>query len=195
MRKFVIPSCFFLALTLWSTTVFAETKARLLQEVIGPNQRLERLHGLPLIISLRQYGVILTPQTILPESNTILYFDLVISNPSADPLPFSIGQVTATASQKQLKILATEEVIAEKRRFYSRKEYKISSEEEKLLAPFVEQKMQMVRDTLLIDQVIAPNSKVAGTIAVAVPFGIEHFTIEVTPGNERHAFAFNVGEF
>lgn len=195
MGKFITPVFLMLTLSLWAGIVSGDTGTRLLQEVVSPDQHLEHMRGLPVIISQQRYNVMLVPQSILPEANTILYFDLVISNPGPDPLVFRLDQVAAVSAKKSLKILGIEEVVAEKRRFYSRKEYKISAEEEKLLAPFVEQKMQMVRDKLLTDRVIAPNSRSGGTIAVAVPFGTQDFAIEVDLGDERHKFEFNLVEF
>lgn len=177
------------------SSVSGATKTRLLQEAVAPGQRLERLHGLPVIISEKKYAVILMPETILLETATILQFNLVVSNGTGGPLSFSLDQLTAYSSQGKLKILSPDEVIANSRKFYSHEEYNISKEQEKALTPYVEEKMADLRKKLLQSRTIEPGENTRGIIDVEVPFGTEAFTIEVVTDGESHKFEFNVGEF
>ena len=195
MERMKIFTIVTLVVLLSATSVFGGPKTRLLQELVAEDQRLERLHGLPVIISEKTYSVLLSPDAIMLGTETVLAFNLVVSNPTRSQLIFSIDKMSAFSANGRLKILNPDEVVAHHRKFYSRDEYNISKEQEEMLAPFVEEKMERLRQKVMRSRTLEPGEKVAGILTIEVPFGTPEFTIEVVTGIERHRFEFNVGEF
>jgi len=70
----------------------------------------------------------------------------------------------------------------------------LNKEQQKALAPYLEDKMQRLREKILKTQIIAPKDRAMGLIYVRVPAGTEKLTIEVTLPKEKHTFDFHVIE-
>ena len=168
--------------------------SRMFQGVAGPDQEIKQVQGLPVIISKRNYYLYLMPESMFSQINEPVKFTLFIQNPTERPWAFSINQLKAYSNGKDLKILGPEKIVAEARKEFSREEYKINKEQAKALAPYVEQKMQTLRDNLLKTENIPPKGKIKGLIYIDIPKGSEMLTIEVKAPGETHKFSFKIIE-
>ena len=131
---------------------------------------------------------------IFPKINEPFKLTLVIANPTEEPWHFSTKDLKVYSNIKNLEILKPERVVAEARKEFSGDEYKISQEQAKALAPYVEHKMQNLRDSLLKTGDIPPKGKTKGVIFIDVPQGTELLTIEVKAPGELHQFSFKIIE-
>ena len=177
------------------SAVWGGQRTRILQEVVDDSQQLQRLNGMPVVISKKNVTVLISPHDIMLGNDKIIYFRLVISNPTDDTLDFSMDNIEIVANKTSLHLLTLDEMLAKERAFYSTEEYQISSDQEKTLTPFVEAKMAQVRQKVLKSEAVAPGDKMGGNVAVDVPFGTEQFSFLVRIAGEVHRFDFNVGEF
>jgi hypothetical protein len=168
--------------------------SRLIKEIVGADQKVKHVQSRPVLISVKHYRVHIAPEIILVDPKTSIKFTLVIHNPHEDPLHFSVDNVRAYAGKKMFPLLTPEEVTAEARKEYSPKKLGLTKEQAKPLVPFVEDKMQRLRDKLLKDHIIASQKTVVGLIAIDVPMGVEKLTIEVTTPKDTHTFLFNLFE-
>lgn len=195
MKKLVGVSTLIIifVLVFWGISTGA-SGTRLLKEIVSADQKVKYVQSRPVIISKKHYRVHVAPKSILLEPKTSIKFTLVIHNPHGDPLHFSLTSIQAYSGEKTFPLLKPETVIAEARKEYSAKKLKLTKEQAKMLAPFVEDKMQRLRDELLKDQTIASQKTVVGLIAIDVPLGIEKLTIEVTTPKDTHKFLFNLFE-
>ena len=100
----------------------------------------------------------------------------------------------AYSGTKVLELLKPEKIIDEVRKEYSKENLDLNKEQEKALAPFVEDKIQRLRDKLLKTLIIPPKEKVTGLIAIEVPLGTKKLTIKVTTPKGNHKFDFSVIE-
>ena len=194
IKKFVWVGITFLLLLIIGNIATGSSGSRLLQEIVGADQSLKRYQGMPVIVSQKGYGVSISPETIIAKLEAPIAFIMVIKNPFKEPLQFSINDAKAYAEKKELEILDSEEIIAEARKNFFKKNYKLNKEQEKALAPYLEDKMQMLRDKLFKTQTIAPKGQVMGLIYVRVPSGTEKLTIVVAFPKEKHEFSFHVIE-
>lgn len=192
IARFTIPAVMVIFLV---TAANGAPKTRILQEVVGIGQSLQHLNGMPVVISSKNYTVVITPENILLKSDVTVRFNLMIVNPTETPLDFSMGNISVSSSGGKLHILSPDELIAESRKFYSKEDYNLSPEQAKMLTPFVDEKMARLREKMMTSRMIAPAQKVTGIIAIKVPFGTDYFSIDVVIGDEHHEFEFNVGEF
>ena len=197
--KILVKTCYHLIFVIMlvgvASTVWGGQRTRILQEVVGSTQRLQRLNGMPVVISEKNHTVLISPRDIMTGSDKIVYFSMVISNPGNVALDFSIDNVTIIANKTPLHLLSPDEVLAEERAFYGKEAYGISSDQENMLKPYVEEKMAQLRRKLLKSETIAPGGKIAGNLAVELPFGTAQFSFLVKIGGDIHRFDFNVGEF
>lgn len=168
--------------------------SRLIQEIVGEDQSLKRVQGKPVVISKKEYGVSVSPESIITVMPSPIIFIVAITNPSKDPLQFSLKNLRCFSEKNDLRILESEEVISEARKDFSKDRYKLNKEQEQELASYIEIKMQMLKGKLLKTQTIAPKGQAIGSIYIQIPSGTERLTIEVTLPNEKHTFDFNVIE-
>jgi hypothetical protein len=168
--------------------------SRLLKEIVSADQKVKYAQSRPVIVSKKHYRVNVAPESVLIDPKTSIKFTLVIHNPHGDPLHFSIDNVKAYEGKKTFPLLKPEKVVVEVRKEYSAKKLKLTKEQAKMLEPFVEDKMQRLRDKMLKDQIIASQKTVVGLIAIEVPMGVEKLTIEVTTPKDTHTFLFNLFE-
>lgn len=167
---------------------------RLLREVPGPDQEIKSREGLPLIISKKVCNVAVSPEAIMIEHGRLFRFTVIIVNLTEDPLEFTMKDIRVSSGQKEMELVSANRVIEEERKEYSRGTLNISKEEEKILSPFVEDKLQRLKNRLCKDQTISPKEMLKGLIAIELPMGRDSLTIEITTRNARHRFDFNVME-
>jgi hypothetical protein len=194
MKTFISLGIFMCITIMIGNAAIGSSGSRLLKEVVSDGQTLKRVKGMPVIISKKQYEVAITPENILTELTAPINFTLLISNPTKKPVPFFIENIKIFSEKSHLEILKPEEIIERARKFYSKEEYQLDEEQEKALAPFVEDKMQMLRDSLLRTQIISPEAKTMGLMAILIPLNTEKLSIEVTISMEIHRFEFQVIE-
>jgi len=194
IKKIVSVGISILLLFIIGSIAIGSPETRLLQEIVSADQSLKRFHGMPVIVSQKGYGVSISPETIITEINAPIIFVIAIKNPFKAPLQFSIKNVKVYTEKKDLGILDSEEIITEARKDFSKKNYDLSKEQEKEMAFYIEDQMQMLKDKLLTTQTIAPKSTIMGRIYVRVPSGTETLTIEVAFSNEKHRFDFHMIE-
>lgn len=193
--KFVLVGIWVFLLFMIGNIAIGSSGSRLIQEIVGTDQSLKRAQGgMPVIVSKKEYAVSISPETIITDMEKPIIFIIVIANPFKDPLQFSLKDVRAYTEKKDIGILDSEEIIAEAREDFSKKNYKLNKEQQKALAPYIEDQMQRLRDKLLKTQTIAPKDQVMGLIYVQVPSGTEKLTIEVTLPKEKHEFSFHMIE-
>jgi hypothetical protein len=167
---------------------------RMIKEIVGPDQVLKWMNGLPVIISEKLQSMAIRPETLFTELDAPLKFNLGIVNPTEKQMRFSIKDMRAYSGDAELEILEPEKIIDEARKEFSDGDYKLSQEERKALVPYVEEKMRMLRDSLLKSETIPPGGRVSGLIAIRVPLGTDRLTFEVTAHGEFHIFNFQVIE-
>ena len=168
--------------------------SRMIKEIVGPEQDIKWAKGLPVIISKKLHSIAITPENMFTELKAPVEFTLVLVNPTEKPWQFLIKDVKAYSGNTDLEILGSEKIIAEARKEFSEKEYKISPKDKKALAPYIEDKMQILRNRLLKPGTIPPGGKIMGLIAITVPKGTETLTVEVNSPGESNKFNFNVME-
>jgi len=168
--------------------------SRMLQGIAGPDQGIKQVHGLPVIVSNKNYNLALMPESMFSEMKDPVKLTLIIENPTEEPWPFSMKDLKVYSESKDLEILGPERIVTEARKKFSREEYKINKEQAKALAPYVEHKMQNLRDSLLKTGIIPPGGKIKGLIYIEVPQGTEMLTIEVAAPGEAHKLSFKVIE-
>ncbi len=69
---------------------------------------------------------------------------------------------------------------------------KLSKEQMKALTPFIEDKMNRLRNECLKNQTIPPKKKGEGLFAIDIPMKTQKVTIEVTTPKDTHIFNFNI---
>lgn len=194
-RAFVSLWISILLLFLGGALAIASTSgSRMLQGVAGPNQSVKQVQGLPVIISNKSYRLALMPESMFSDIRDPVKLTLIIENPTEESWPFSIKDLKVHSNVKDPEILGPERIVAEARKEFSREHYKINKEQAKALAPYVEHKMQKLRESLLKTGNIPPKGKITGLIFIEVPKGTEMLTIEVTAPGELHRFSFKVIE-
>ena len=196
MKKLVGAGVFILVcVSIFGGVSTGASGSRLLKEIVSADQKVKYVQSRPVVISKKHYRVHAAPKSILIDPKTSIKFTLVIHNPHRDPLHFSVDNVQAYSGEKTFPLLKPEKVIAEARKEYSADKLKLNKDQAKILSPFVEDKMQQLRDELLKDQIISSQKTVVGLIAIEVPLGIEKLTVEVTTPKDTHTFLFNLFEF
>ncbi len=195
MRKLIsVGICIIISFFVWGMAIGA-SGARLLQEAPGADQDVKRAHGMPVIFSKKTYGVAISPETILIEPGKSIQFTIVISNPTEDPLVFMLANVKAYSGEREMNLLKPDKIIEDARKEYSKEALGLSKDQEKILGPFIKDKMQQLRDKLLKDYSIPSKDRLEGIVMIDLPMGAENLTIEVTTQKESHKFLFNVVEF
>lgn len=172
----------------------ASSDSRMLQEVAGPDQIIKRAQGLPVIISRKHCLLALRPESLFPKAEEPVKFTLMIENTTGESWPFAMTDLKVYSEKQSLEILSPKKIVAEARKKYSMEEYKINREQAKALAPYVENKMQDLRDSLLKSGNIPPGGRAGGLIFIDVPQGTRTLTIEVAAPGELHKFRFDVIE-
>lgn len=192
--KYVVPGMIIL-LCFILYPVYAESAGtRLLREVPGPGQEVKSRAGLPLIISKKLCNVAVSPESIMVEHGRLFRFTVIIVNLTDQPLNFSTKDIRVSAGQKDIDLVSEERIVEEERNEYSRETLNISKEEEKILSPYVKDKIQRLKNRLLKEQTVSPQKMLKGLIAIDLPMGSDNLTIEITTGKGHHRFDFNVME-
>lgn len=149
---------------------------------------------MPVLISKKTYGVSIFPESIIVGKDDPMIFSMVITNPSKEPLAFSLNQIRIYTAKKDARLLSSEEVTACVEEGLSGGKYKLNKEDEAAFTHYVEEKIKILRDKLLNTQTIEPSGRAAGLIYIQTPSGVEELTIEVSLPNEKHKFDFHVIE-
>ena len=195
MRKVIgVGVCIIMSFFVWGTAMGA-SGARLLQEVPSADQSVKRANGMPVIFSQKTYDVILSPETILIEPKKYIQFTIVVSNPTEDPLVFMLSRVRVYSGERELNLVKPGKIIEDAQKEYSQEALGLSKDQEKILVPFIKDKMQQLRNKLLKDYTVPPKERVEGIVMIDLPMGSDNLTIEVTTQKESHKFLFNVAEF
>ena len=196
MKKLLVSLWFSILLLVLggALTIASASGSRMLQGIAGPDQDIKQARGLPVIVSNKNYYLALMPESMFSEMKDPVRFTLIIENSTEEPWHFSMKDLKVYSESKDLEIIGPEMIVAEARKKFSREEYKINKEQAKALAPYVENKMQNLQDSLLKTGIIPPGRKIKGFIYVEVPQGTEMLTIEVIAPGEVHKFSFKVIE-
>jgi hypothetical protein len=132
------------------------------------------------------------PDSLFPKAKEPVKLTLILSNPTDQTWSFSLSDIKARSKEKEPKILEAERVIENARKKFSQEKSKLSREQAKALTPYIEHKMQELRDSLVKAQDIPPGRKVTGVLFIEVPRGAETLILEVTAPKEIHKFSFQV---
>ena len=168
--------------------------ACLLKESPGPDQEVRMLQGVPVIISKKVYTVVVSPESILTEPGAPLQFTVSIGNTTPEPMEFNLEGIRVFSDEKRIGLLPAEKVVDRVRKEYSAEKLDLSKNQEKMLDPFVEEKIQMTRESLLRDRTILPGENVKGIIAIELPTGSHSLSIEIAILEDIHKFRFDVFE-
>ena len=166
--------------------------SRLIKEIVGPDQTVEYAGSRPLIISKKEYRMAVAPKSILIAPKTYIKFSLVILNPTEEPLSISPDNVRVFTGDKNYEFLSIEELVEESRKEILKDYKNLSKEQMKALTPFIEDKMQRLRNECLKDQIIPSKKSIEGLLGLDIPMKTPKVTIEVTTPKEIHAFSFNI---
>ena len=196
MKKLIIVSVFILSFFLIKSTVVESSASgsRMLREIVAPDQTLKRVQGLPLIISKKRYGIALRPESMFTELISPVKLTLIITNPTNEPWSFLLTDLKIYSEKSSLALLGAEKIIENARKEYSKEKLNLNPEQEKALAPYIENKMQDLRDKLLNSMTIQSGGQVMGLFVVYVPLGTKKMTVEVIAPGETHKFDFDVIE-
>ena len=168
--------------------------ACLLKESPGPDQEVRMLQGVPVIISKKVYTVAVSPESILTESGAPLQFTIAIGNTTSESMVFKTNGVRVFSDKKRIGLVPADKIVERVRKDYSTEESDLSKNQKKILAPFVEEKMQMARESLLHDRTILPGENIQGIIAIELPTGSHKLSIEIAILEDIHRFRFDVFE-
>lgn len=78
------------------------------------------------------------------------------------------------------------------KRAFSSKEMDINKEGEKILAPFVKDKIRILKEEMLKKSTVTPKKNYWGTVVIKTPDDKKEMTIEVTLGDETHKINYNL---
>ena len=192
MKRLVGLSIIIVSVFLFHGIVIGGSGSRLIKEVVGPDQQVEYAQSRPVIISKKEYRMAVAPKSILIAPKTYMKFTLVIFNPKDEPLSFSQNNVRVYSGDKNFEILPMDTLVAQVKKDILKDYKNLSKEQMKALTPFIEDKMNRVRNECLKDQIIPPKKRVAGLIGLDIPMRTQRVTVEVTTPKETHTFNFNI---
>ena len=192
MKRLVGLSIIIVSVFLFHGIVIGGSGSRLIKEVVGPDQQVEYAQSRPVIISKKEYRMAVAPKSILIAPKTYMKFTLVIFNPKDEPLSFSQNNVRVYSGDKNFEILPVDTLVAQAKKDILKDYKNLSKEQMKALTPFIEDKMNRVRNECLKDQIIPPKKRVAGLIGLDIPMRTQRVTVEVTTPKETHTFNFNI---
>ena len=109
-------------------------------------------------------------------------------------MEFNLEGIRVFSDEKRIGLLPAEKVVDRVRKEYSAEKLDLSKNQEKMLDPFVEEKIQMTRESLLRDRTILPGENVKGIIAIELPTGSHSLSIEIAILEDIHKFRFDVFE-
>ena len=194
LKRFVVIGIFVLLSSLIFHVEIGVAGPRLLQQIPGPDQEVTSREGLPLIISKSTNNVAISPESIIVEQGRFFRFTVIIVNLTDDPLDFAMKDIRVFSNKKDMELLSANRIVDNERKEYSREKLKISKDEEKILGPYVKDKLERLRNSLLKEQTIPPKEMLKGIIAIELPMGSNNLTIEITTPKDSHRFDFNIME-
>lgn len=93
---------------------------------------------------------------------------------------------------KKIKFISEKKLVKAIKRAFSSKEMDINKEGEKILAPFVKDKIRILKEEMLKKSTVAPKKNYWGTVVIKTPDDKKEMTIEVTLGDETHKINYNL---
>ena len=167
----------------------------LLKENPSEGQEVRTIQGSPLIISNKIYRVAILPDSIMMRKGDLIRFSLMISNPTDDPLEFKMTDIKVHTNDGDMQLVTDEMMIEKIRKEFSNEEYDINKDQEKILKPYIEEKIRILENSLLKDHTLQPGKQMKGMMAIEYPSGKSNLTFEINTPAETHKFDFSVIEF
>jgi hypothetical protein len=192
MKRLAGLSLFIVLVLMIQGIAFGGSGSRLIKEMVGPDQTVEYAQSRPVIISKKEYRLAIAPKSILVAPKTYIKFTLVVYNPKDEPLSISTDNIRVYAGEKNFELLSLDKLEEEYRKEILKDYNNLSKEQVKALTPFIEDKMQRLRNECLKDQKIPPQKRLDGLFGVDIPMKTPKVTIEIITQRETHSFSFNI---
>jgi hypothetical protein len=164
----------------------------LLKEALGPGQQLKSAGGKLVIVSEKVNAVIVAPDSIMIPHGKNIKLKIGFYNLGDSPLEVSKDSVRVYLNGKKLKFISEKKLVKEIKRAFSSKNMDINKDQKKILAPFVEDKIRILKEEMLKKSTVSPKKNYWGTVVIKTPDDNKEMTIEVTLGGETHKINYNL---
>ena len=164
----------------------------LLKEALGPGQKMKSTGGKLVVISKKVNAVIVAPDTIMVPHGKNIKLNIGFYNLGDSPLEVSTDSVRVHSKGKKLKFISEKKLVKEIKDAYSSKNRDMNKEGEKILAPFVEDKIRILKEGMLKKTTVSPKKNYWGMVVIKTPKNKKEMTIEVTLGDETHKITYNL---
>ncbi len=187
---FGVPAVVFLVLMQFAPTYgYAQT---LLKEALGPGQEVKSLGGKLAIVSKKANAVVVAPDSIMIPHGQNIKLKIGFFNLGDSPIEVSMDSVRVHSKGKKLKLMSEKKLVKEIKKAYSSKNRDMNKEGEKILAPFVEDKIRILKEEMLKKSTVSPKKNYWGMVVIKTPKNKKEMTIEVTLGDETHKINYNL---
>ena len=164
----------------------------LLKEALVEGQEIRQAGGKVAVVSKKTHAIVVAPDSIMVPHGQNIKLKIGFFNRGKSPLEVSEDSVRVHSKGKKLKLISEKKLIKAIKKEYSASKMGLEKESEKTLAPYVKDKIDMLRKELLHKTTIPSDKNYWGTVIVKTPDNKNEMTIEATIGGETHNITYNV---
>jgi len=191
--RYSIIFAFILLLPLLTADSYATI---LLKEVVGPDQKTEFVDEndccSKFVASNKNHKVGLMLDSIMVKPDEFIKLKIGFYNLGKSPLEVGIHTLSVYSAGKRLTFLTEKDLENEVRNKYLKSKTALTSEQQKALAPLINEKTRLLKQDLLIRKIIQPDENYWGFIALKSPSGEKELTVEALLAGETHSFKINI---
>ncbi|MBW2624492.1 MAG: hypothetical protein JRD68_16405, partial [Deltaproteobacteria bacterium] len=120
----------------------------LLKEALGPGQEVRSSGGKIVVVSKKVHVVVTAPDAIMDPHGKDTKMKIGFFNLGNTPLEVSAKSVLIHSKGKKLKLVSEKNLVKQIKKEFSSSNMDMDDKQEKILAPFVNEKIQKMREEL-----------------------------------------------